>query len=478
MTEDQAYFDSKEFQQILRQYEESVQQGNSIYMDADELADIADYYQYNGKLDEADQAINMALEYNPDAVGPLLYKAREALSAKDFDLARDYAEHIQAVDQEEAFYLQGEILICENKLDEADALFEEKIKDIMPDEWTDYVYDVANIFSDYNAYDKAFMWMARSRGDDSDDFKELMARTLFGLGKYKDSERIFNELIDHNPYSIRYWNALASAQFMNEDYNAAITSSEYAIAIDPHDAESILSKANSLYSLGNYESALTFFKRYSEIMPEDEFGFLHQGTCLINLGKFPEALEVLEQAEHLAEGAEGDSSYLPDICQELAFTHSEMHHPETALYYIDKTLDMDCDHINMEVIRGHILLANHSPEEAEEAFKEALRLSDNSPRTMLRIIVSLYDNRYVRTSYLLLKNFFKHVEKDWNEGYSYMALCCMDMKKTDEFLKYLKMAVDRNPKEARTVLGCYFPEDMPPQDYYEYMSNKLKEESK
>ena len=80
MTEDQAYFDSKEFQQILRQYEESVQQGNSIYMDADELADIADYYQYNGKLDEADQAINMALEYNPDAVGPLLYKAREALS--------------------------------------------------------------------------------------------------------------------------------------------------------------------------------------------------------------------------------------------------------------------------------------------------------------------------------------------------------------------------------------------------------------
>ena len=125
-------------------------------------------------------------------------------------------------------------------------------------------------------------------------------------------------------------------------------------------------------------------------MPEDEFGFLHQGTCLINLGKFPEALEVLEQAEHLAEKG---STYLPEICQELAFTHSEMRHPETALYYIDKTLDMDCDHINMEIIRGHILLANHNPEEAEEAFKEALRLSDNSPKTMLRIIVSLYDNR-------------------------------------------------------------------------------------
>lgn len=473
MTDNQAYFDSKEFQQNLRQYEESVLQGSSIYMDADDLADIADYYQYNGKLEEANSAINMALEYNPDAVGPLLYKAREALSIKDFDMARKYAEHIQAVDQQEALYLQGEILINEDKVEEADDFFREQMKEVMTDEQMDYVYDVANIFSDYNAYDKAFEWMARSQGDDSDDFKELMARTLFGLGKYKDSERIFNELIDHDPFSIRYWNALASAQFMNEDYHAAITSSEYAIAIDPHDAESILSKANSLYSLGNYESALTYFKKYSEVMPEDEFGFLHQGTCLINLGKFTEALQVLEQAEYLA----GDgSTYLPEICQELAFAYSELHKPESALYYIDKTLDMDCDHVNMEIIRGHILLANQNPEEAEDAFKEALRLSDNSPKTMLRIIVSLYDNRYIHTSYILLKSFFKHVEKNWSEGYSYMALCCMDMKKTEEFLNYLKIATDKNPKEAKTVLGCYFPEGMDPQDYYNYMSNKLKAE--
>jgi tetratricopeptide (TPR) repeat protein len=260
---------------------------------------------------------------------------------------------------------------------------------------------------------------------------------------------------------------------MNEDYHSAITSSEYAIAIDPNDAESLLSKANSLYSLGNYESALTYFQRYSEIVADDEFGFLHQGTCLINLERFSEAVQVLERAEQLA-GSE--SPYLPEICQELAFAYSELHKPETALYYIDLTQDMDCDHVNMEIIRGHILLANQKPEEAEEAFKDALQLSDNSPRTMLRIIVSLYDNRYVHTSYILLKNFFQHVEENWADGYSYMALCCLDLKKTDEFLHYLKMATERNPKEAKTVLSNYFPNDMAPQDYYAYMSKQMKTE--
>ena len=465
-----AYFESEEFRTILNQYEKSVELGHHTYIDADDLADIADYYQYNGFTDKAAEAINLALEYNPDAVGPLLYKAREALVDNDFQTAEDYANRIEAVDGMEALFLRGEILICRGQAKEADRYFIEQMKTIMTDELTDYVYDVANIFSDYDLHDKAFEWIARSQGDDSDSFKELMARTLFGLGKYQDSERIFNELIDHDPYSIRYWNALASAQFMREDYSAAITSSEYAIAIDPKDPESLLSKANCLYNLGNYESALSYFKRYSEQANDDEFGYLYQGTCLINLGRYEEAIRLLDMAIDIAPV---DSQYLPEIYQEMAFGYSELQDPDTALYYLNQTKMLDCDHISMEIIKGHILLANKRPEEASEAFREALAQSKDSPRTMLRIIVSLYDNQYTQTSYIFLKRLLSSMPADWNEGYSYMALCCRDLKKPDEFLHYLKLATEKNPKEARTVLGALFPEGTEPQDYYCYLINKL-----
>lgn len=471
MTDDLAYFESEDFREILNKYEASVKSGHLIYMDADDLADIADYYQYNGHPDLADDAIDLALEYNPEAVGPLLYKAREALSVRDYEVAREYASRIEATEQLEALYLRGEILICEGKIEEADNLYSDYLKEVMMDEQKDYVYDVANIYSDYNLYDKAFEWIARSQGDDSDDFKELMARTLFGLGKYRDSERIFNELIDHNPYSSRYWNALANAQFMQEDFSAAITSSEYAIAIDPNDAESILSKANSLYNMESYEMALTFFRKYSEKMPDDEFGTLHQGACLLNLGRYQEAINTLEQAE---EQAGLDSQYLPEIYQELAFAYSELQQPDTAIYYLEKTDNLECDHINIEIIKGHILLANKRLKEAENTFKDALIKSGSSPKTILRIIVSMYDNNYTRTAYYLLKRFFDFVDEDWKEGYSYMALCCQDLKKEQEFLHYLQIACERNPKEVRLVLGNQFPKDLAPQDYYEYMLNQMK----
>ena len=473
MSDGTEYFDSKEFQEILKQYEASIKSGHPIYMDADDLADIADYYQYQGKPEEAENAIQLAIQFNPEAVGPLLYKAREALNRNDFQTAKAYAVQVKAVDELEYLYLQGEILICEGKTEEADELFRQHFKEVPPDEHIDFVYDVANLFSEYNNHEKAFEWVARSKGDDSEDFKELMARTLFGLGKYEDSSKIFNELIDQHPYSKRYWNALASAQFMNEDYTGSITSSEYAIAIDPNDPESILSKANGLYNLENFEEALNYFERYTDKMECDEFGYLHQGTCLINLGRNEEALERLKKAEEVAES---DSPYLPEIYQELAFAYSEQKQTETALKYVDKTKTLDCDHIDMEVVRGHILLANKRLEEAEQTFKNAIIMSGNAPKTMLRIMVSLYDNRLVTASYKLFKKFFEYVGNDWNDGYAYMALCCWDMNNVEEFLYYLAKAVERNPKEAKLVLGHLFPDGMKPTEYQTYIEEKLQEQ--
>ena len=472
MTDDTAYFESEGFKKLLEQYEDSVKSGLPVYMDADDLADIADYYHYEGRLDDAAAAIELALQFNPDAIGPLLYKAREALSLNNFRTARDYAERIRIIDQAEYLYLLGEILICEGKTEEADELFRKQFMELPPDEQMDYVYDVANLFAEYNDYNKSFEWMARSQGDDSDDFKELMARTLFGIGKYEDSSKLFNELLDHNPYSKVYWNALASAQFMSEDYGASIASSEYAIAIDPNDAESILTKANGLYHLENFEEALSYFAKYSEKNNTDEFGYLHQGTCLINLGRFEEAISRLLIAEDLALP---DSQYLPEIYQELAFAYSELKQPETALYYIDKTENLDCDHIDMEVIRGHILVANKRLREAEIVFKNVILESGNAPKTMLRVMVSLYDNRYVSASYKLFKKFFNFVDDDWNEGYSYMALCCWDIKHYDEFIDYLKKAVEKNPKEAKMVLGHLFPIGMKVTEYQQFIEESLKE---
>ena len=472
MTEDTEYFESEDFKEILRQYEESVKSGERIYMDADDLADIADYYHYHNRDNEAEEAISLAMEYNPEAVGPMLFKARQALEKNDFPTAEKYADKVEALDSLEAAYLHAEILIMKQDIDEADKILSEYSKEVPTDEYGDFVKSVVQLYLDYNQFLKAFEWIARFTGSDSEGFKELMARTLFGLGKYKDSEKLFNELLDKNPYSTEYWNALAGVQYMKEEYNAALTSSEYALAIDPNGSDGLMSKANTLFTMGNYDEALAYFQKYSEKKPDDEFGYLHQALCLINKGKFEESIELLKKAISVSPV---ESFYLPEIYQEMSFVYNKLGQLDKSLWCVDMTEKLDCDHIHMRVFRGHILLANKKEVEAKKEFDKALKMSDNNPKTKLQIIISYQDNQYLEFAYNSYLAFFETVDKNWNEGYSYMALCCNDLKKDNEFLYYLKKACECNPGEVKTVLGDYFPEDMEPNDYYNYALEHLND---
>lgn len=470
---DEDYFKSEDFQQLLSSYETSVESGDMIFLDADDLVDIADYYNMTGQHELAVEVVERGIELYPDHVLLNVFMARRALDQDDVEEAEHYAERIDDKESPDYHYLHAEILIAQDRIDEADLYLREYGKTVEPDEYSDFVKDVANLYVDYDVSQKAYEWMMRTRGDDSDDFKELMGRALFGLGKYKDSQRIFNELIDHNPFSKQYWTALATAQYMDEDYNAAITSSEYAIAIDPNDPDSLQAKANGLVKLNNYEQAEEYFRRISELCPEDPICPLHQAACLVNLNRHKEAIPLLERALALADD---DTEVMPQIYMELAFAYSACGELDRALDAIDKTKAYECDHVDMEVIRGHLLLNHQRIEEAEEAFKHAMSQSVGNPAVILRIIVSLYDNRYVKAAYHMLKRFYDIIVDDnYTNGHAYMALCCWELHYDKEFLKYLKIAAERNPTEAQQVLGYLFPEDMPVDQYFNYMKEKTKQ---
>lgn len=117
---DDEYFDSKEFQDILASYEESAESGIPMFMDVDDMVDIADYYNYKGKRDMARDIIEQALELYPEATSPLVFKAGEALRDGDIAKAKELAEKVTDRDDPDFRYLEAEILIAENKLDEAE----------------------------------------------------------------------------------------------------------------------------------------------------------------------------------------------------------------------------------------------------------------------------------------------------------------------------------------------------------------------
>ena len=73
--EEDDYFQSEEFLDILGRYEQAASTGHTPYMDSDELVDVADYYMSQGKHKEAIKATELALELHPDAQDPVTMMA-------------------------------------------------------------------------------------------------------------------------------------------------------------------------------------------------------------------------------------------------------------------------------------------------------------------------------------------------------------------------------------------------------------------
>ena len=471
------YFESEEFKTILQKYEEAVAQGQSPYLEPEELSDIAEYYEMLGNTIASADVLDYGISIFPNSAVLLALRARLAL-VRDGDVAaaRRYVSLIEDTTAFEYYYIVAEIMITEDKADEADSYLSEVLETLYDDEREDFIIDVTGIFADYQQWEKAARWLQLSNDVEAADYKELRGRIAMNRGNFEESERIFNELIDSDPYSTPYWNHLAMAQYMHHNIRDSIQSSEFSIAINPDDTEAILNKANGLFCLSNYEEAGQFYQRYADLCPDDEVGELFHGICCLNLEQIDEGIKHLQRAEAIAlrhrptsSGQQLAPSNLPDIWQELAFALSQKGMTDEALTYIDKmSTEPGADPYEVLVMRGHLLMEGGRLEDGQACYMKAISDSAGAPQVFLRIAISIYDLGYYQHSYRMFQILRDCTDDSRTDGYAYEALCCYALGRYDEFKENVRLACEKNPTEAQMVLAEFFPPELGPQDYYQW----------
>lgn len=463
------FYESPEFKEKFQLYENAQASGTSVYLEPDDLTDIAEYYHILGNIDACKNTVDYAIKMFPGATMPLVFRSRVALLMEhDVALAEEYAEMIDDKADLEYLYLKAEIMIVDDRAEEAETFLRDAYNELEDDEdKADFLIDVANLYADYELMEYAQQWLSLSEEYDSTDYKELQGRIAMGLGDYEESNRIYNELIDRNPYSFTYWNQLASSQLLHNEIMESIQSSEFALAINPDDEDATLNKANGLFNLGNFEEACKYYERFTKISPNSEVGEMFLGISLINLNRTEEGVEHLKKAESLADAF---SEYLHDIYVELAYSLTALGKHEDAMEYIEKISQLeDCDPYETDVLKGNVHLQKGETAEAMKCFQHAVTASNGSPRVILRIGICIYDNGYYSLAYDVFHLLLDDASDEWKDGWSYLALCCMLLSRKDEFVYAVRKACQQNPVEAKMVLGEIFPENLSPDDYVNYL---------
>lgn len=352
--------------------------------------------------------------------------------------------------------------------------------EIDSDNTQDFIIDVACIFIDYNQYDICEKWLKKCTQINSETYLELCGKLYSGKGEYENSEKYFQKLVDNYPYNNDYWNLLASIQFIRNRIHESITSSEYAIAINPNDEEAIANKANGLYALGNYKEALKYYKQYTIMSPLNELGEMFQGITLASEGLYEEAIIHLNKALNIAiqnfydtngrieEPESGEPEIrknLSRIYKEIITAYHNMQKYSEALEYVDKMEAIGNDSVEANIVRGRIMLSCSERDKAQEYFTAALSKTDDFSRTVLQVAVSLYDYGFISTAYSIFHNLLNHTPLEWTDGFAYLASCCFILGKEEEFNHAVLIASKVNPSEAYEILADLYPEGTQPEEY-------------
>ena len=113
----------KELQEMAEQYEAAKAENRTIYLDADDLADLADWYAVHHKYAMATEVVEYGLGIHPDNTALLVEQAYLFLDTQHKEQAKDILERI-AEESSEVKVLKANLLLGEGKEEEAEAILD------------------------------------------------------------------------------------------------------------------------------------------------------------------------------------------------------------------------------------------------------------------------------------------------------------------------------------------------------------------
>ncbi len=472
-------FATDEFKAALQKYEEAREKGETVFLDADDFADICEYYNLNGRTDEAFEVIDYAVSIYEDAALPLVMRARMALvTEKNVEKAKAYLGKVANTADLDYVLMHAEIMLHEQHTEAARSYCEEVLQQLSDDDADDFVLDVADLLCDYEQKEMALQWHQRHYSDLSSlEGRKMTAKLYYENDKFEESVVLLKEILDSDPYAHEEWTRLSITYLSLGQYPEAIESAEYALAIDPKFYLALSTKANALYEMGNYDEAVTYYRRFLEIEQKNPFVHYFLGLSLVHQMRFEEVLVHLQKAEELI--VNPTSEMMHELYQNIIEAYKALGRAEDAFACVEKFSKYATSELDVKLMFGDLCYAAGRHDEGKEAFSDIMRAvmvnTERFEELTLKMGISLFYNKVFEQAINLLLLFVESTEvKKGTPGFSFLSAAYLALGKTGEALIFLERAVTLNPGEAKDVLGGGFPEHLSPEEYYIYAKKMWK----
>jgi len=500
------YFASDEFQELLSLYNKNVREGNSYYFDIDDFISLSDYFVEIGDINQAEEILKKAICIHPESKNIKVAYAGILICNYKFNQAKEHINDVTEDDCYDVLYLQAQLAcavehdyiksnnLFHNWIDYIDEEFddEEDIYDheeLDPDEEYDYssknrdarfrIIMSFSEFMDKNELSRTYIreWLE----DYTTKFSKLgrfredydIAETCYDLGLYDILDDIISQILDINPYYEQGWTMLGISQHLRGDDSKAINSLKFALAINPDNRLANLTYAQCMFNKQNYDQALQYMLK-SAALSDDLTQDYYIGKCYYKLGNTEKADYYLDKVyQSFKQGHHGifNDDFSFDLAESL-FACSKI---EQSQYILLNIINRNPSHINARLLLACIHLHNGAFYDAVEIFTDIIVKSNYDELIITDVASRLVAYDYNDIAIFILKTIIHDALKTGNyKAYAILAISFIKENKPNECLEYLKILCEHSPETVKTYFYTMLPESVLPTDYFEYLSQQLK----
>lgn len=426
----------KELSELIQKYEAAKAEDQQLYLDADQLADIADRYATEQNFAKAQEVISYGLHLHPGNTDLLIEQSYLYLDTRNLKKAKDVAECISEEYETEVKMLKAELLLNEGKLEEARQLLDalEDADDLSS------IMDIVYLYIDMGYPEEAKKWLDKGEEGYSheEDYIGLVADYMLATHQIDEAIICFNKLIDKSPFDPGFWMGLAKCYFFKEDMDKCLEACDFALAADDKFGEAYAYKAHCFFYLNNPKSSIEYYQKAMEYKAfPPELAYMFMGMSYGNKEEWDKANDCYDKVIHIyEENNEADSILIMDTYLSKAGALLKLERYEEAHQVCEKAQIVNPNEALIYHTDGKIYLAERKKRMAAAAFKKALAVKpDIEMYYMIGSAYTEYDYMYNA------KNFYEKAYKinpKYEDLPERLSIICIMANDVENFLKYNK----------------------------------------
>ena len=355
----------------LTRFEKMLKTNRVLFFDSNEFENIISYYLENGKINFAKKAIKLGLEQHPDSSNLALFEIEILIFENKLDNAEKLLEGlILSEPSNEEIYIQKANIYSKKKLHKKAILCLKKILDFNTDNAEVYsLIGVEYLFlEDFENAKNNFIKCLNY--DDSDYSALYNIVYCFEILEQNDKAIDYlNTYLNSNPYCEVAWHQLGKQYLIFKNYLKAISAFDFAIISDEYFVGAYIEKGRALEKINKYNEAIENYKLIIALKDESSYPLLRMGICYDKIGNHKKALQSLNECVQV-------DPQLNKAWYLLAEIYYKNQKYNSAILSIKKSIDINSENENYWKLYAKINIGLKLYEEANIGFQKIIELGE------------------------------------------------------------------------------------------------------